>query len=205
MSVLASSAVVASLQEIKGISFPGDIRPGQILVTGPPGAGKSTLIMRLGGWSEEGYLDLGRKHWWRSEILAVRPREIHLGMPFIGLPSTAAVFDGEFLQSTPFPPVDFARIILPPGKRYFFSVDWYRRYVFEFLLPPADLLLARRTARAQESTHPIDSQISLAICAAQLDVFRRVAEFLHARGFYVYHRETTDCPPQRFVTAQSQP
>ncbi|MDS4015729.1 MAG: serine/threonine protein phosphatase [Candidatus Accumulibacter sp.] len=205
MSASAGSAVVASLQYVKGVPFPGDIRCRQILVTGPPGAGKSTLIMRLGGWSEEGYLDLGRKHWWRSEILTVRPREIHLGMPFIGLANAAAVFDVEFLQNESFPAVDFARIILPPRKRYFFSVDWYRRYVFEFLLPPADLLLARRRARAQESTHPVDRQISLEICAAQLEVFRRVAEFLHARGFYVYHRETMDCAPQRFLTAQSRP
>jgi len=163
------------------------------------------LITRLGGWSEEGYLDLGRRHWWRSEILSVRPREIHLGMPFVGLASAAAVFDVEFLEREPFPAVDFARLVLPPRKRYFFSVDWYRRYVFEFLLPPADLLFARRCARAQESTHPVDSRISLAICAAQLAVFRRVAEFLHERGFYVYHRETMECAPQRFLTPQSPP
>jgi energy-coupling factor transporter ATP-binding protein EcfA2 len=202
---LAGSAAVASLQDVKGISFPGDIRCGQILVTGPPGAGKSTLIMRLGGWSEEGYLDLGRKHWWRSEILSVRPREIHLGMPFVGLEGAAAVFDVEFIECDPFPPVDFGRLLLPPRKRYFFSVDWYRRYVFEFLLPPADLLFARRRVRAEQSTHPVDSRISLEICAAQLDVFRRVAEFLHAKGFYVYHRETIDCAPQRFLTPQSMP
>lgn len=54
---------IESLQHFRGIDFPADLRFGQILVTGPPGAGKSTLIVRLGGWSEEGYLDLGRKHW----------------------------------------------------------------------------------------------------------------------------------------------
>ncbi|MBL8420600.1 MAG: hypothetical protein JNK92_08175, partial [Dechloromonas sp.] len=71
-----STEPIAALQNIKGIDFPADVRYRQILVTGPPGAGKSTLITRLGGWSEEGYLDLAKKHWWRSEILSVRPREI---------------------------------------------------------------------------------------------------------------------------------
>jgi predicted NACHT family NTPase len=55
-----STEFIESLQNFKGIDFPGDIRFRQILVTGPPGAGKSTLIRRLGGWSEEGYLDLAR-------------------------------------------------------------------------------------------------------------------------------------------------
>jgi hypothetical protein len=135
---------IETLQKFKGIDFPGDIRFRQILVTGPPGAGKSTLIRRLGGWSEEGYLDLARKHWWRSEILSVRPREIHLGMPFRGLGNSVAVFDSQFLDSRSVAALDFERIVLPPRKRFFFSVDWYRRYVFEFLLPPAPIIFQRR-------------------------------------------------------------
>jgi len=196
---------VESLQNYKGIDFPGDIRYRQILVTGPPGAGKSTLIVHLGGWSEEGYLDLGKKHWWRSEILSVRPREIHLGMPFVGLDNPVSVFDAEFLDRDPLPSVDFARLVLLPRKRFFFSVDWYRRYVFEFLLPPADLVFERRRERARHCTHPVDAQLSLEICAAQLEVFRQVAEFLHRQGFYVYVREGTDSTPRRFLDAPSQP
>ena len=80
-----STQPVESLQRLKGIEFPGDVRFRQILVTGPPGAGKSTMIRRLGGWSEEGYLDISRKYWWRSEMLSVRPREIHLGLPMLGM------------------------------------------------------------------------------------------------------------------------
>ncbi|WP_291997867.1 hypothetical protein [Candidatus Accumulibacter sp. ACC012] len=76
---------VESLQHFKGVAFPSDVRFRQILVTGPPGAGKSTMIRRLGGWSEEGYLDISRKYWWRSELLSIRPREIHLGLPMLGL------------------------------------------------------------------------------------------------------------------------
>jgi len=196
---------IESLQVFKGISFPADIRFRQILVTGPPGAGKSTLIMRLGGWSEEGYLDLGRKHWWRSEILAMRPREIHLGLPFVGIGQAVSVFDEQLLDRHPVPPLDFARIMLPPRKRFLFSVDWYRRYVFEFLLPPAELVFERRQLRARSSTHPVDVRLSLAICESQREIFRQLAVFMHEQRFQVYVREGIENPPLRFVESMPKP
>lgn len=161
------------------------------------------MIVHLGGWSEEGYLDLARKHWWRSETLAVRPREIHLGLPFVGMENAVSVFDAEFLDRVPLPPIDFSRILLPPQKKYFFSVDWYRRYVFDFLLPPAELVFQRRSERARLSTHPVDARLSLEICAAQLDVFRRLAEYLHRSGLNVYVREGCEGWPARFVDLQA--
>ena len=190
---------VDSLQRLKGIAFPSDVRFRQILVTGPPGAGKSTMIRRLGGWSEEGYLDISRKYWWRSELLSVRPREIHLGFPMVGLAGAVSVYDADFLDCDPLPAVDFSRIALPPRQLFFLSVDWYRRYVFDFLLPPPELVFERRSARARQSTHPVDARLSLAICTAQIDVFRQVAGYLHEKGFYVYVREALESPPQRFV------
>lgn len=190
---------VESLQRLKGIAFPSDVRFRQILVTGPPGAGKSTMIRRLGGWSEEGYLDISRKYWWRSEMLSVRPREIHLGLPMVGLVNPVSVYEAEFLDCDPLPEVDLARIALPPRQLFFLSVDWYRRYVFDFLLPPPELVFERRSARARQSTHPVDARLSLEICTAQIAVFRQVAEHLHRNGFNVYVREALESAPQRFV------
>lgn len=113
------------------------------------------------------------------------------------------VFDAEFLDRDPLPPVDFDRIVLPPRKKFFFSVDWYRRYVFEFMLPPPELVFERRSERARQSTHPVDAQLSLEICAAQLDVFRQVAEFLHQKGFKVYLRDGEDGRPCHFIEPPS--
>ncbi|NMQ06920.1 hypothetical protein E4Q08_17555 [Candidatus Accumulibacter phosphatis] len=77
--------------------------------------------------------------------------------------------------------------------------------MFEFLLPPPDLVFERRVERARHSTHPVDAQLSLEICTAQLAVFRSVAEFLHRKGFKVYLREGADGHPRRFHEPQSQP
>ena len=116
-----------------------------------------------------------------------------------------SVFDAQFLDRDPLPAIDFSRIFLPPRKRYFFSVDWYRRYVFEFLLPPAELVFQRRLERARHSTHPVDEQLSLEICLVQLEVFRRLAEHLHHSGFHVYLREGLENPPLRFMASSSPP
>ena len=196
---------IESLQNIKGIDFPADIRFRQILVTGPPGAGKSTLITRLGGWSEEGYLDLAKNHWWRSEILSVRPREIHLGMPFQGLGDAVTVFDAEFYDRDPVPAIDFDRIQLPPCKRFFFNVDWYHRYVFEFLIPPAELVFERRAERARHSTHVVNKQLSREICIVQHEAFLRLAEHLLRKGFLVYLRDLIENPPRRFASQPALP
>jgi hypothetical protein len=172
---------VESLQNFKGIDFPGDIRFRQILVTGPPGAGKSTLIRRLGGWSEEGYLDLAAKHWWRSEILSVRPREIHLGMPFCGLTNAVSVFDAEFLDRDPLPAVDSTASCCRRASAFLF-----RRLVSPLRIRVS--AAARRAGlRAPRSGPGIArtrwTRNSAWRSASRSSTCFAVAEFLHRSGF----------------------
>ena len=183
------------LHHMKGLAFPADVKFRHVLVTGPPGAGKSTLIRKLGGWSEEGYLDLTRPRWWTDQALTFRPREIHLGFPFVGFDKALAVFDPEWLQAAPPPQLEQGRIQIPPAKRNFLSVDWRRRYVFEFILPPADELFAQRSHRARLGTHPVDTNISLELVTAQREIFEQCALYLSHQGLRVYIREGTDGNP----------
>jgi energy-coupling factor transporter ATP-binding protein EcfA2 len=188
---------------MKGLSFPADVKFRHVLVTGPPGAGKSTLIKKLGGWSEEGYLDLSRSRWWTDQVLAFRPREIHLGFPFVGFEQAQAVFDPEWLEAARQPQLDLARIQIPPPKRTFLSPDWRKRYVFEFLLPTAEVLFEQRSRRAEKGTHPVDFNLSLELVKAQIDVFRRCAVHLSRNGVRVYFREGTSSPPSASLVEET--
>jgi len=193
---------VEALKPIKGIPFPAHIAFRQLLVTGPPGAGKSTLICKLGGWSEEGYIDLSQDRWWTAQSLSLRPREIHLGFPFKGHDQAFAVFDRAWIETSPALELDLERIRIPPEKRHFFSVNWHDKYVFEFLLPPDELLYQRRLKRSRRGTHPVDVELEPGLVARQVETYRRVAFYLHQQGLHVYIREDIDQPPLQIINAK---
>lgn len=192
------------IQIIKGVSFPAHMTFRQLLITGPPGSGKTTMICKLGGWSEEGYIDLSLNKWWAAQSLSLRPREIHLGFPFVGHEKALAVFDKEWLESDVKPAVDFERIKTPPEKRFFFSVNWRKRYVFEFLLPPADLLLERRLERSKRGTHHVDVDLEQKTIEAQIQVYKQAALFMYQNGLSVYLREDISGVPLQIIDPGSE-
>lgn len=192
---------IVDLQMFKGVPYPADVCYQRLLITGPPGTGKSTHVRRIRGWFEEGYIDLSQPRWWTSRDLAMRPREVHLGFPFNGFERALSVFDAGWLNARPRPLPDLRRILLPPTKKHWFSVNWRGRYVFEFLLPDAAQVLEWRRRRAAEGTHPVDFGLDRDQIERQLQVFRHGAWALHGGGVRVILRAGSDAPPRCFDSA----
>lgn len=182
-------------QNIRGIDLPIGLEFLQLVVTGPPGAGKSYYIDQIGGWPNEGYIDLTRKGWWKEQSLTFRPREVHLGLPFIGHKESITVFDKEWLDSETRPELDPGRIVLPPINDGFLSAKWRERYIFEFLIPPSNTIFAQRTGRQEEGYFPVDDDLTLEMVKKQLNIYREVALYLHRAGMSVYVREGLGAPP----------
>lgn len=190
---------ITSLQEVRGIQLPAGLTFIQLVVTGPPGAGKTYYINKIHGWPNEGYLDLSSKGWWKDRALTYRPREVHLGLPFVGHSEALTVFDKEWLEAPEPLELDLDRILIPPESGNIFQTDWRNRYVFEFLLPPAKTIFKQRKSRHTEGYFPVDEDLTLDIVERQLAIYQQVVLHLHRRKMQVYVRESLDRPPMRIV------
>lgn len=154
-------------------------------------------MTRLHGWPDEGYLDLGRNGWWKDRVLAYRPREVHLGLPFEGFEESHAVFDREWLESPS--NVDTGRIMIPRQARRFWQRNWRDKFLFDFLLPPPQTIFEIRSERKTHGTHPVDVNLTLDIVQRQVGVFETVAKYLHDQGMKVVVRTAFEGAPLHFT------
>jgi len=190
---------IEGLQSIRDIQLPAGLKFVQLVVTGPPGAGKSYYINKIHGWPNEGYLDLTRHGWWRDQTLTYRPREVHLGLPFQGFEESLTVFDKEWVEPEEPPILQLDRIAIPPFSDSLFTTNWRERYIFEFLIPDPKIVYERRQARHSKGYFPVDDNLSLKMVEQQVAVYREIALYLHRAKMQVYIREDIDKPPMRIM------
>lgn len=184
---------------VNGIPFPGWLDKRKLIVTGPPGCGKTRIREALGGWPEEGYLDLSSKDWWKSSSLLYRPRELHFGLPFVGFEKAVPVYQTDSLDDSSYLELDFFRITLPPPKTRPLATDFRSRFTFEFILLPAEKTWELRTQRAKSGTHHVDEGLTLSRVREELEFYRQLALFFHQSGMSVYIRDELGGRPKRIL------
>lgn len=69
-------------------------------------------------------------------MLSTRPREVHMGFPFYDHDNSHSVFDQEWLD-LPYE-IEFDRIQIPPDSHGILAVNWRKKFIFDFQLPPVD-------------------------------------------------------------------
>ncbi|MBU1138094.1 MAG: metallophosphoesterase [Proteobacteria bacterium] len=190
---------ITDLQDIRGVKLPVGLNFIQLVVTGPPGAGKTYYINHVHGWPNEGYVDLTRKGWWKDQTLTYRPREVHLGFPFKGFSEALTVFDKEWLEAEEPLYLELERIQIPPASNNLFQTNWRNRYIFEFLLPNPETIFKHRMERHKEGYFPVDKNLTLEMVIRQSAIYREVAFYMHQAKMQVYVREALDKPPMRIA------
>lgn len=187
---------IKETQYIRGVELPVGLEFRQLIVTGPPGVGKSYYINQIKGWPNEGYIDLTQRRWWKNQNLIYRPREIHLGIPYRGCAEALTVFDQEWLELKEEDlAIDYRRIRFPPHGLTIFESNWIDRYIFEFLLPDPRQVYKQRQERQKDGYFPVDANLSQAMVRRQLDAYSKLALYLHRGGMHIYIRRAITDPP----------
>ncbi len=198
------------LEEIKdlklegGIPFPKDLIPQQLIVTGPPGSGKTTILNAINGWPEEGYVDTSADDWWKSPVMHNRPRELHFGVPFIGYEQAVPVYDVDSLDDSSYLEIDFLRVRLPPPKGTLLSGNFRKKIVIEFILLEPETLFELRKKRGEKGTHHVDKGLTLQQVTEESDFYSALALYFHQSGMNVYVRNQLGGPPMRIKDESQQ-
>ena len=188
---------ISDISPLGGLPFPRQVAFRQLIITGPPGSGKSTEVGRIGGCPGEGYLDLSQR-WWRSRVLSLRPREVHLGFPLRGFDEALALFERAWLEADGAIQLSLGRVRLPPERGLFFP-EMRRKYAFEFLLPPEEKVFRARRERAYRQSHHIDVELSQDDIREQLRLYWTMALHFHREGLIVFVRDDFGSVPKIFT------
>lgn len=195
---------VDDIKTVNGIQFPNDLDIHKLIISGPPGSGKTTILKSIKGWPEEGYLDISSKDWWKSPNLAHKPRELHFGVPFKGYQKAVPVYDIQSLDHFSYLELDLFRIPTPQPKKNFLSADFRKKMVFEFNLLAPEKLFALRKKRAEQGSHHVDATLNLEQIEEEACLYKTLALFFHQSGMNVYIRDELGGPPKRILDDEQQ-